>query len=441
MIRRRNPPALERARPKLCGWKCGAATFPFGVWKHMQQRFLVTIIGGKTRAAHKVVNQLNELGAKVIQHSGQSVSFVMAIHNVARCKELCGVACLYACVFEQKSSPIFENPPKWSVLDAWFEAADISTAIGAWAVLHGGAAPPSVAFRSLRHSSKSGRSRQSSEHHHALVSRARACLERRPGLRLFDNSPFMIELSLVEGSARACVPLMRHHEVVSASVVHQGLHHTVSYGLARLANLRSADVVLDVCCGTASLVVEAREHYPGCGAFLGIDCDVSQLARASDNVAAHQHSRPHGASVALLAADCAALPLRTGTIDAVVSDLPFGRQHGATESSEGQCFSRLMREIGRVLSPRGRAVLLCASATATPLMSATEHAAARLVMHAALPTRLCNISCVAVLLVPASTSRDEAESRFDMGGCEREDGAFSWLSWRQPSPLVPIEVF
>ena len=399
-------------------------------------RFLASLIGGKTR--HKVVSQLGELGATGIQQSGPSVSFDMAIHEVARCNELCGVACLYLCLYEHKSSPIFDNPPTWHVLDAWFEAAEISTAMRAWAVLHGGASPTSVAFRSSRHSSKSGRSRQSSEHHRALVARARDCLERCSGLRLCDKAPFAIELSLVEGRARACVPLMRRHEAVSAAVVHQGLHHTVSYGLARLARLLSADVVLDACCGTASLLAEAREHYPGCGAFLGIDCDVAQLARASDNVAAHQLGRPHGGPFALLAADCAALPLRAGTVDAVVSDLPFGRQFGATESNEGQCFSQLMREIGRVLSPRGRAVVLCASATAAPLLSAAEHAAARLVMHAALPTRLCNISCVAVLLVPASASRDEAESRFDTTGCEREDGAYSWLSWRQPSPLVAI---
>ena len=58
--------------------------------------------------------------------------------------------------------------------------------------------------------------------------------------------------------------------------------------------------------------------------------------------------------------DARRLPLRSGCVDFIVSDLPFGVRCNAGKSGYVLKFLRkLVGEIGRVLCAQGKAILLC----------------------------------------------------------------------------------
>ena len=92
----------------------------------------------------------------------------------------------------------------------------------------------------------------------------------------------------------------------------------------------------------------------------------------------------------------------------------------ATELCTRDCFSKLVA-FSRL---REDAVLLTSEISAAALLEPAHMKAAKLEMHAAVPTRHCNICCVAVLLLPQRTAGSEGATRpsgapcFDMSGCE-----------------------
>ena len=217
---------------------------------------------------------------------------------------------------------------------------------------------------------------------------------------------------------------MHRRDPIDSHIVHNGLHSSVAYGLSRLLALRPGDRVLDPCCGTASLLLEARDHWPRC-TYIGADIDASQLEKARINSAALA-SRSAGNSLSLVRGDCASLPVQDGSVDAVVSDLPFGKAFGSVASNQA-LFPRLLRELGRLLANRGRAVLLTSTESALALTEPASLKAAGLALHAAFPTRHCNLQCVAALLTRAG---DAGDALFDTRGVEYgEQGP--WLSWRR----------
>ena len=82
------------------------------------------------------------------------------------------------------------------------------------------------------------------------------------------------------------------------------------------------------------------------------DRNAAQLegAAANADAAARQGALP----LLLMHADATRLPLHDGSVDAVLSDLPFGRKHGRREG----LYAAALREWRRVLRPGGCAVLL-----------------------------------------------------------------------------------
>jgi len=61
--------------------------------------------------------------------------------------------------------------------------------------------------------------------------------------------------------------------------------------------------------------------------------------------------------VDLLHGDCTRSPLRDGTVDVLVCDLPFGKMHGCVEANRS-LYPAVLAEAGRLVRPGGRAVLL-----------------------------------------------------------------------------------
>ena len=123
------------------------------------------------------------------------------------------------------------------------------------------------------------------------------------------------------------------------------LKPSVAAAMVRLAGLSPGDLVLDPCCGAGTIIKEALDQ----GAFVcGGDNNPDAIVAARLNV---------GEQAALAEWDARALPVSDQTINKVVTNLPWDRQIEIADHS--QIFYRqLCREIERVLSPAGVAVIL-----------------------------------------------------------------------------------
>jgi len=107
--------------------------------------------------------------------------------------------------------------------------------------------------------------------------------------------------------------------------------------------LRETESVLDVGCGTGTLLAELGHRYPR-AAVAGIDADFRMLARARRKLVSAQ------VRATLVQAYAQHLPFSAGTFDAVVSTLIF--HHLGTPLKQAA-----LGEIHRVLKPGGRFLL------------------------------------------------------------------------------------
>jgi 23S rRNA G2445 N2-methylase RlmL len=108
--------------------------------------------------------------------------------------------------------------------------------------------------------------------------------------------------------------------------------------------------VYDPFCGAGTLLVEAAALDRRLR-LVGSDISAKALAAAGVNRAALFPG------AALLRADATAMPLRTESVDRVVSNIPFGKRVGSHGSNIG-LYPAFLGELGRVLRLDGRAVVL-----------------------------------------------------------------------------------
>ena len=130
------------------------------------------------------------------------------------------------------------------------------------------------------------------------------------------------------------------------------LKPTVARALVRLADLRRGEAVADPMCGAGTILREAAESSWGL-TLLGGDIDPTALAAATVNA---------GKQASLAWWDACQLPLGDRTVDAVVTNPPYGRQHEVVAGLD-RLYRRLTRECARVLRPGGRAVVLTGEPT------------------------------------------------------------------------------
>jgi tRNA G10 N-methylase Trm11 len=130
--------------------------------------------------------------------------------------------------------------------------------------------------------------------------------------------------------------------------------------LARLAGIRSGQVVLDPMCGAGTILAEVLElahaeriRLPS---VWGGDLELNALRAAGPNL------RRLG-RVLLACWDARALPLPDHCVERILCNPPFGKQLSRPEEI-GPLYRRFLRECDRVLRPRGRVVLLVSDPTA-----------------------------------------------------------------------------
>jgi len=126
------------------------------------------------------------------------------------------------------------------------------------------------------------------------------------------------------------------------------LKPTVAAALAMLVEVKPGMRVLDPCCGAGTTLIEAQDY--GVWAWGG---DTAWTALT----ASRQNAVEGSAAVALQQWDARALPIAGGTIDRVISNLPWGREV-ATVGDLASLYRKMGQEIKRVLAPEGRAALL-----------------------------------------------------------------------------------
>jgi demethylmenaquinone methyltransferase/2-methoxy-6-polyprenyl-1,4-benzoquinol methylase len=128
------------------------------------------------------------------------------------------------------------------------------------------------------------------------------------------------------------------------SVMTAGLHHGWRQRAAARAELSAGDSALDVCCGTGDLALELSRRVTPDGHVVGCDFSEPMLDLAREKAAAQQAS-----GVRFEWADALQLPYDGARFDAVT--VGFGVRNLAD-------LDRGLSEMGRVLKPGGRAVVL-----------------------------------------------------------------------------------
>lgn len=125
----------------------------------------------------------------------------------------------------------------------------------------------------------------------------------------------------------------------------------VAAAMLRLAAVAAGQTVLDPCCGTGTILLEAAAvgAVPAGG---DLDAQAVQAARAN--------MRAAGAHFRVDQWDARRLSLPDHSIDAVVSNLPWGRQV-MVDDVLADLYDEIAYEIERVLRPGGRAALLTTS--------------------------------------------------------------------------------
>jgi len=191
--------------------------------------------------------------------------------------------------------------------------------------------------------------------------------QQQPTWRVADPSD--VEIWVVEyqqgrflAGVRASGARMRQHDG-RARERRGALRPTVAAAMIKLAD-RPGKTLLDPCCGSGTILAEAVRA--GWAEVHGVDIDPSAVDTATRNVSA--------APVAV--GDARTLDAAPGSVDACVSNLPFGHQYHVQGDIDDWLRS-VLREMARVTRPGGHVVLL-APAIASNLVPASLHLAERI---------------------------------------------------------------
>eukprot|EP00928_Gymnodinium_smaydae_P018915 TRINITY_DN17205_c0_g1_i1.p1 TRINITY_DN17205_c0_g1~~TRINITY_DN17205_c0_g1_i1.p1 ORF type:complete len:861 (+),score=153.89 TRINITY_DN17205_c0_g1_i1:28-2583(+) len=179
---------------------------------------------------------------------------------------------------------------------------------------------------------------------------------RRPDLEvrvLLGDADLLVDLPLLyQGAVR----------LGGGELVEAGLSAQVAWAMARSAELVPGDCVLDPMCGKGVVLVESALSWPGCR-YLGLDVDPEQLRGAARNV---EVARVGGAVLGLLRGDARRLPLPSRCIDALICDVPFGKQYSTVEECRGGLYDAVLREFDRVVVERGGRMVILTSLEQEP---------------------------------------------------------------------------
>jgi 23S rRNA G2445 N2-methylase RlmL len=136
------------------------------------------------------------------------------------------------------------------------------------------------------------------------------------------------------------------------------LKPSVAAAMLQLSTPQPGMRLLDPCCGTGTIAIEAARIGM---TTLGIDRDDRALALA------RRQADAAGVAVDWVHANAERLPLAGATVDRVVTNLPWGRQTSANRDI-AEFTARCVHEVLRALTPGGCAALLVEDPGILPLL-------------------------------------------------------------------------
>jgi ubiquinone/menaquinone biosynthesis C-methylase UbiE len=131
------------------------------------------------------------------------------------------------------------------------------------------------------------------------------------------------------------------------------LQATMAHVMAGLTQPKPNDVVLNVCCGSGTLLIERGMLAP---AQRLIGCDISKQAL---DCAARNVTTWRAGGAELYDWDAARLPLEDNSVSALLADLPFGNRVGSHADNRA-LYPAVLREAARVAKAGARFVVISA---------------------------------------------------------------------------------
>jgi 23S rRNA G2445 N2-methylase RlmL len=175
-----------------------------------------------------------------------------------------------------------------------------------------------------------------------------------------DDAHLEVWATVVEKWALLGVRLSDHrmrHRTYKRDHVPASLRPTLAAAMVFLSHPRPGDRFCDPMCGAGTILAE-RALAGAYRQLLGGDIDPLAVQASMANLAPWRRSSPSvDRGCVLHLWDARSLPARSGSLDVIASNLPFGEQVGSHLENPA-LYRRFLGEAGRVLRPGGRAVLL-----------------------------------------------------------------------------------
>lgn len=175
-----------------------------------------------------------------------------------------------------------------------------------------------------------------------------------------DDAHIEIWAPVVNKWALLAVRLSDHrmrHRTYKREHLPASLRPSLAAAMVFLSRPRPADRFCDPMCGAGTILAE-RALAGRYRQLLGGDLDPDALQASAVNLAPWRRGAPFAdRGCALHLWDARALPVRSGSLDVIVSNLPFGHQIGSHEDNPA-LYERVLQEAARTLRPGGCAVLL-----------------------------------------------------------------------------------
>ncbi|KAF3689824.1 THUMP domain-containing protein 3 [Channa argus] len=140
------------------------------------------------------------------------------------------------------------------------------------------------------------------------------------------------------------------------------LRSTLCYGMLRLCKPQASDIILDPMCGTGAIPLEGAIEFSSSFYIAGDNNDMA-VNRTVNNICHIQKRRADKGSASGLPIDTVRwdlcnLPIRTSSVDIIITDMPFGKRMGSKKRN-WDLYPSCLREMARVCRPgSGKAVLL-----------------------------------------------------------------------------------
>ena len=181
----------------------------------------------------------------------------------------------------------------------------------------------------------------------------------QPNMKNFD-----MEIIIYVNDSRILIGLLLTHEALHRRNIsafgHTTLNSTIAFGLGRMCNLKTGDILIDPMCGSGAIPIECCAYRKS--DIFGISSEISHnpAEKARTNLEKYPElvGLKRGLSMDVARFDATFLPLKTASVDVVITDLPFGLRVGSKKSNE-ELYPKVLMEAARIVKPAsGRGAFL-----------------------------------------------------------------------------------